>query len=379
MEKIFFCKMPWEGPIEIRSDGNVYPCCMGWTDYPLGNWLTNTFDTIWNGDLARELRRTILDGSYRLCKLKRCLHYGRDDSLYGEEQIKRFTEISPPPKIVAFCHEKVCNVRCVMCRDVHIHNNEEQTRILDERIETVFLPMVTNADEVLINGEGEALSSKHCRKLIKTIAQRHPSVKFNICSNGILVDKQNFESLGIIDKVADIIISLHAVKKTTYNRIVLDSDFIRIIKNIEWLSSMKKNGKIRKIKLVSVVSALNYREMPEFVEMARKYGATVNFLEFYSWDTKMGQNYDKMAVFKEWHPEYNNYVKIINSVMQDEDLKKSVSDISPLLYNLRPINAGKWLKYRLNGLKNRIGFRLPYRILRKIYRIAKYAGKDVDR
>jgi wyosine [tRNA(Phe)-imidazoG37] synthetase (radical SAM superfamily) len=370
-EKQFFCERPFTF-IEVRNDGNIYPCCIGWTEYPFGSWEIESFNDVWNGVRAKEFRRSILDGSYRFCKLKRCIRYGDKSSFYTQDEIRnRFKETCSPPEIIDFCHEKVCNVRCVMCRDEHIHSNEAETERLNEKIGNFFLPMMANIRCVTINGEGEALASAHCRKLIKTIAENYPSVKFNLRSNGVLVDKNNFESLGIIDKVQDVIISLHAATKKTYNKIVLNSDFRRIIKNIEWLCSMKKTGKINNIYLIAVISFLNYREMIPFIKLAQRYNAMVTFLEYVKWDTKMGQHYDKMAVFKEWHPQYNKYVRISNKIMNNGNLRNSVSSISPLLFNLKLISTGEWLRYRIKEMTNRLKKSKAGRRFREVYNYFK--------
>jgi molybdenum cofactor biosynthesis enzyme MoaA len=194
-------------------------------------------------------------------------------------------------------------------------------------------------------------------------------------SNGVLLDKNNFESLGISEKVEHVIISLHAATKKTYNKIVLNSDFERIIKNIEWLSIMKKTSKIKGICLVAVISSLNYREMIPFIKLAQRYNAMVAFLEYVKWDTKMGQNYNKMAIFKEWHPQYNKYVRISNKIMNDGNFTNSVSQISPLLFNLKPISTMQWLKYRVKDMEHKRGLRLFFRIARKAYRLLKYIFK----
>jgi radical SAM protein with 4Fe4S-binding SPASM domain len=149
-EKHFFCKQPFRF-IEVRNDGNIYPCCMGWTEYPFGSWEIESFQDVWNGERAKEFRRSILDGSYRFCKLKRCTLYGGKNSFYTQEEIRnQFDEICPPPKHIDFCHEKVCNVRCVMCRDEHIHNNKAETDRLNEKIETFFLPMMGGGGGIII-------------------------------------------------------------------------------------------------------------------------------------------------------------------------------------------------------------------------------------
>jgi radical SAM protein with 4Fe4S-binding SPASM domain len=350
-EKHFFCSRPFTF-IEVRNDGNVYPCCIGWTEYPFGSWEKQSFEEIWNGEQAKQFRRSILDSSYRFCKLKRCLHYGDQNMFFTQQETKKFKEVCPPPETVDFSHEKVCNVRCVMCRDDHIRNEKEKTKELDERIKRVFLPMVANARFVIINGEGEALASAHCRKLIKAIAEKYPLVKFDLRTNGVLADKKNFESLGLIGRIRHVFISLHAVTNKTYDKIVLDSDFNRIMNNIKWLDSIKNKGSIDGFDLIMVVSALNYREMIPFLKFAQKYKTAATFLEYFNWGTKMGEQYGKMAVFKEWHFHYNKYVRISSKIMTDRNLKKSLKLISPLLINLNPVSTGRWIKYRIEDMMN---------------------------
>jgi wyosine [tRNA(Phe)-imidazoG37] synthetase (radical SAM superfamily) len=353
MEKIFFCTKPFTN-VELRTEGSVFVCCCGWTEHAIGNWKTDTFEEIWNGERAKEFRRTILDGSYRFCKLKRCLFYGNNNSFFLEEEIsKLFKEICPPPETVDFCHDRICNVRCVMCRDEHIRNSKEATKFLDDKIESVFLPFAANAKFCIMNGDGEALASSHFRKLIKKIVEKSPDAMFKIRSNGLMADKKNFESLGITDKVQDVVISLHASKKKIYNKIVLDSDFNRIIKNIEYLCSERNKNGLPNIFLVSVVSALNYFDMIPFIKMAKKYNSYVSFFEHIITEpTKMNLQYKKMAVFKPWHPKYNKYVRITKKIFKNEKWRRQINTFSPLLFNLEPISLKEYWRYRFEDLKD---------------------------
>ena len=356
-----FCTKPFT-MVEIREDGNIYPCCVGWTEYPFGNFNTDSFDQIWNGERAKEFRRAILDGSYKYCKLDKCFVYANRVSFTEEHISLNFHEAMSPPITVDFCHDEHCNVRCVMCRDLKKHNSAQKIEDLNEKIGSIFLPMVSNAKYVTINGQGEALASRHSRLLIKSIADKYQNVKFNIRTNGLLVDEKTLADLNILDKISSVIISLHASTKKTYDRIVLDSDFSKIIKNIEWLHKLKKDGKINLISLVAVISWLNYKEIISFAKLAKRYDAEVFFLEYCRFDTKMKFQYDKMAVFKKEHPEYNKLVRILHNKF----FETNNATFSPVFQNLKPISTCEWLKYRFIKIMEKIK-KLIKRIVRKIF------------
>ena len=360
--KNFFCTRSFLR-LEARQNGKVHPCCPGWcNDYSFGNFYEESFANIWNSKKAVEFRRSILDGSYRFCN-KLCLLLSNKE-IMGEflsesEIINKYTEKMDYPKMPVLSHDQQCNIRCRICRDHQIYNSSENTERLNSRIFEVFLPMVSNADSVTLSGSGEALASKHSRNLIKLMAEKYPKLKFNLYSNGLLLNERNFKELGITDRINNIIISLHATTKKTYDKIVLDSDFYEIIKNIEWLSKMKKIGNDGIFQLVFVVSLINYKEMIPFIKMARTYEACTNFLEYTNFGSKMGEQYKKWAVFTKEHPHYNKFVKIVNN-----DIFKGNDCIMPAIFqNLKPISTTEWLKYRLKDYSEVIN-----RTLQKIHR-----------
>lgn len=49
------CRYPWE-MLSIHPNGEVYPC-MAWSRPPIGTFVTDTFEEIWNGSPLAELRR----------------------------------------------------------------------------------------------------------------------------------------------------------------------------------------------------------------------------------------------------------------------------------------------------------------------------------
>lgn len=54
-----FCILPWIH-LQVRPDGNAYPCCTGNASYPLGSLKQKTMREIWNDTDMREMRQAML-------------------------------------------------------------------------------------------------------------------------------------------------------------------------------------------------------------------------------------------------------------------------------------------------------------------------------
>jgi radical SAM protein with 4Fe4S-binding SPASM domain len=355
--KSFFCSRPFHC-LDIYPDGRVYSCCPAWTDeYYLGNIFEQNFNEVWNGEKAKKFRASILDGSYCYCNKEKCILYLKNDfNLFSkfydieEATAKKFSEIMAPTKFVKFSHDRTCNVRCVICRDCQHTNSIEMTLKFDKMIGDIFLPMLENAEIVSLNGCGEALASRHCRNLIKATTKKYPEIKFALLSNGLLLDKNNFEELGVTDKIYSVYISLHSTNKDTYKKIVFDSNFDRVIKNIEELSHMKKQGLLAEIILAMVVSKINYKEMFSFAQLAEKYDTYAQFTEIIDWGTKNwfgagSKSFEELEVFKEKHPEYNSFCKIL----QNDIFKSERCLLSPLFLKIKPVTGLQYFKNRFDA------------------------------
>jgi hypothetical protein len=74
---------------QVNPGGSVHACCANWIQEDPGRYGRITdrpLREVWNSERAREFRRSILDGSYRYCKLDNCALYrdpGSDIRRYG--------------------------------------------------------------------------------------------------------------------------------------------------------------------------------------------------------------------------------------------------------------------------------------------------------
>ena len=212
-------------------------------------------------------------------------------------------------------------------------------------MQEIFDPLFQNAKEVLVNAAGELFISKHSRELVKKISQNYPQIKFDIITNGILCDKKNLEELGIIDKLNKIIISFHATKEKTYNQLVKNGDFKKVMENISTLSEMKKQGMITTLSFNFVMTSINYKEMKDFVKLAQKLDATASFLELNYLPYLKNCDYEKLSVTNVNHPRYNDFVKIL----KDPIFRSENCIINNYLLELKSENIFSKLKKIISG------------------------------
>src|SRR5690606_29995681 len=69
-----FCSKPftWFEVSRGTEEGDVFLCCPSWLDTPVGNLTRQTVGDVWNGEVAQDIRRSILDGSFEYCDAVKC-------------------------------------------------------------------------------------------------------------------------------------------------------------------------------------------------------------------------------------------------------------------------------------------------------------------
>ena len=203
--------------------------------------------------------------------------------------------------------------------------------MFDNTIDNWMGEVFKNAQRVSLSGIGEALASEHTRKLMTKIAKLYPYIKFDILTNGILMDEKNITELGIINNLGVIRFSFHSVKKSTYNKLVKKGNFDKVIKNIKYIADLKKQGKVDELEFRFVMNSINYKEMIKFAQMAKKYNAKVTFLNLIeNEDTK--QTFEKINILNPNHKDYNKCIKILKNPI----FKENFVSINTEILNIEP-------------------------------------------
>ena len=313
--KANFCKAPFE-QIIIQQNGDIFFCCPPlWnTNAVLGNIYNRSFEKIWNSDIAKKIRKNTLKNIYPYCKYELCNMRTSGDSIIksflSKKKIKYKTKMSSYPRFVVFSNDFECNVSCITCRKDVYRNSDIDIEKMQENIETIFLPILRNTEIVMMNQSGEALASKYSRIIIKAISQNYPNIKFALLTNGILCNKMNLIELGIEDKISSVIVSLNAATKETYDKFVIGGNYELVMRNLEYLKEKIKLGSCNCIIISFVITSINYKEIPAFIDFAEQNGFHIQFLHYVDWGVELRYPPNYLAVHKPSHPEFENYLKI---------------------------------------------------------------------
>lgn len=314
--------------IEIDTNGDVRTCCPSYLKdfYSIGNiFKVKSFDEIWYSDKAIKLRENILSRKYNFCNVEIC------NKKIDKEDMLLLCEKPPYPTLVRFAYDTQCNLKCTICRDSLVVNSQDTLNYYDSLIEPILMPILKNAKILSLTSSGEITASEHSQKILKRAAELYPNLKFEILTNGYLFNENFCNSIGITDRIDQIVISMHAMKKNTYEKIMRGSKFNTVLKNLDYIFQLHREKRINEVSIVYVVSSRNYKELPIFIEFCKKNNVNPIIWEYRKLGkTEMGNNIKKYTVWNKSHPQYNDFVKIINQIKNECRMPQLFSDLKPI-------------------------------------------------
>ena len=310
------CKKPFTA-LEIYENGDCFTCCPDFLKkkVEIGNIEKQDIDEIWNGERIKDLRKKVLKGNFSACKRDICVLY----EPCTKKQIP--SDYKKGPKEIKINYDYECNYNCIKCRDTVIINSDKQNELYND----IYLPKVVkiakNAEIVSLLGSGDPLFSRHSRLLMKELVKSYPDIKFKILTNGFFMNEDSLKEIGIQNNIQGVSVSVDAVNRETYEKILRTDGFDRVMKNIELMAEWKKQGRIEWITMNFVVHLLNYKEMAEFVKIAQKLDVTAYFTTYRpSQPTEFRKRYLEIAVFEPTNKHYKEFVKILkNPIFQDKE------------------------------------------------------------
>lgn len=315
-----FCAEPFQ-TIETTHTGLAFVCCPVWLPTPIGK-LNNGPQALWNGAAAREIRASIVDGSFRHCNHVHCPAITNRmlpsrDSAEARRYIERFEADDPLdfPTKVNLSHDKSCNLSCPSCRSGLYLADKAKQKSLDELTDTVVLPLLKNAKIVMITGSGDPFGSNHFRNLIKRITpEAFPELRFDLITNGQLMNRKAWQDLDLAGRVSNTHVSVDAATSETYKIVRRGGTFERLLNNLSFIRELRQSGEIKSLEFSMVVQAKNFREMPAFVDLACMYKAdAVHFQMIRQRDIFSADEFKKAFIGAPEHPDHDDFLKVINS------------------------------------------------------------------
>lgn len=339
-----FCSRPFEA-VETRVDGNVNTCCKGWMPAAIGNIHEQTAEEIWNSSAAQEIRRSVLDGDFQYCSRVFCpkittRSLPRRSEVRNPEYreiIRRHqTRLQRGPRRVLLSHDRSCNLSCPSCRTTLIVAKKREQEKLGNLVDEVLLPMLRDARSVKITGSGDPFGSNHFRQLLRRLDTREfPLLKLEIQTNGQLMDEAAWEELRLEGRVERVLVSIDAAREPTYKIVRRGGTLRRLLRNLLFLRRLRREGRIGFLQLDYVVQALNYREIPEAVDLARRLRADrIYFQLLRNWGTFAAAEFDRHNIANPAHSEYYTFL----TVLRDPRLNGQDVDLG----NMKPFVDEAW-------------------------------------
>jgi len=327
-----FCPKPFEW-FEIHPNGQVFLCCPAWLKAPIGNLLEDSAATIWNGPLAAEVRKTVLNGSYHRCNQRRCpyLAGGRafPDAMDPKIQAAFACGSSTPPygpRVLNLCFDQSCNLACPSCRLRVLVSSGDERRRAETIAAKILDELAPSTRELRLSGFGDPFASPVYRRLLQAIGREtFPELKhLHLHSNGLLWDENTWQSMvNLHPYLGSAEISVDAADAATY-RLNRGGNFERLRTNLAFIARLPAQ-----LTLSCVVQANNYRQMPAFIELARNYNASAYFSQLVNWGTFCRREFNQRAVHQSGHPEHEAFLSILRKISNLDDV--DLGSLRPLI------------------------------------------------
>jgi MoaA/NifB/PqqE/SkfB family radical SAM enzyme len=332
-----FCSKPftWFEVSRGKREGEVFLCCPSWLDTPVGNLDEQSVAEVWNGAAAQEIRRSILDGSFSYCNGDRCpylqtvsgpVQYRRDvtDPLMRAVLDDELVVLPYGPRDINCAYDRSCNLSCPSCRTGIIVETQRRAQI--ERIQAkIDGEALRDAELLYITGSGDPFGSPFFRRWLRTMERaRMPRLqRLYLHTNAILWTPEMWASIPaeIRELVHSTEISIDAAREETYAINRRGATFATLLRNLEFISGLRRAGPLRYLCIHMVVQRNNYREMPEFVELGRRFGADcVYFSRLVNWGTFSPEEYAERAVHVREHPLHDDFRRIVGDSRFDDPI-----------------------------------------------------------
>lgn len=172
------------------------------------------------------------------------------------------------PRVIDLGLTLKCNLKCEMCFSRAMPAIDLDAECLEKA-----LPYLDYCHRIVWNDAGELFASSRTAEFIELMKRHHPPVSY-VSTNFLLVDRY-------IDDILDsglneMNVSIDGVRRETYERIRTGASWDKLIANLELMQRKKAERQTEWPRLTFVFVAMrsNLAELPEFVDFARKYGAT---------------------------------------------------------------------------------------------------------
>lgn len=331
--KNYVCVYPFQN-LQIHKDEN-WVCCPHWLPKSVSN--SSTLVETWNNDDIKDIRKTIMDGSYKHCSDKECpflaqlINFGGTNSgpIIPKNKISKSIansynmntgELTIGPVNVQLNFDMTCNYKCPSCRTEMIVSDTSEQKVIRKKLDEMEESFSNSIETLYTSTVGDPFASVPIRTFLRNFNKsKYPKLKnIHLHTNGSLWNSTMWDSMPNIQKyVRSCEISIDAGTKETYEtKTRLGGNWDVLIENLKFISKIKS---LIDIKLSFVVQANNYMEMKPFLDLVKSiFGnrktVSIFFMKMQDWNSFSKSEYQLQAIHLPNHPEHNHFINAFNEV-----------------------------------------------------------------
>jgi radical SAM protein with 4Fe4S-binding SPASM domain len=232
-----------------------------------------------------------------------------DEVLIAMDIISVRRERPKLPKFIQLEPTTRCNFNCVTCTRKKLNPSRLSRDLTLEDFKIVIKQI--SPREVKLQGMGEPFLNKNLHEILEE--GRYKRISFTTITNGSLLHKY----LDLIPYFDSITVSIDSVDEYRFKQIRIGDSLNRIISNLELVvQEIRLNKWGTKIGINSVISHLNYDEIPKLIELAFRLNLDfISIVEVENWKTPLEKDYDEERKFIEKAREKSREIReLIESV-----------------------------------------------------------------
>lgn len=292
--------------------GDVRMC--PWNGIVIGNLRKNTLEEIWKGPKAEEVRQAFVRGELLGCSERYCPDCINNSTTLEIEpdELKKLYENTPNlPTQISLAYDERCNHACPSCRSKIFSPDKEYLENLDVITKNIE-PYLKDVKGIATNGIGELFVSTEIVAMLSRLQPSNPDFSIFIETNGVLF-KNNWEKIkNLAGKNITVSVTPNSFDRETYRYLAGKDDLAMFEESMSFITELKHQGAISRIRMIMVIQDSNFRQIPEFIQKCIEYDADDIVLRpIFLW---FGMNEDEVLyknVLNPCHPYYQEYLEVI--------------------------------------------------------------------
>jgi pyruvate-formate lyase-activating enzyme len=322
----YICSAPFSYT-EVYDD-RQFLCCPSWLpiDVNDGNGIASSF----NSPKSKEIRESILDGSYKYCNEIQCPYLARlkNNQIPNgfvpktKESIKHFEDITHP-LIVNFCFDRSCNFQCPSCRNYLINYTGKLRNSVDLKLKEVEDEISSYIKRLYLSGSADPFYSKSFRQfLINLDSNKFKNLQsIHLHTNASLWNESMWDKMKSVHPyVNSCEISIDAAQKDTYEKHTrIGGNWEVLLDNLNFITMIPT---IRHYIFSFVVQDTNYTEMYDFYRMIESYMKVrndkikweVKTNVITNWGTYNESDFNKKDVSNPSHEKFSDFMTELDKI-----------------------------------------------------------------